>query len=333
MRNWIPSAFVILLAVLAVLTTGCGKQSEQITAPRGLGGATSQSHASRIAQDVGPRICFFNDSFNYCYPTGGYVVDPSAEIPLEISESRAVTMGWYAEPEPGRAIHSYRWAVDIADVFDDTPRADEETDLAHWSRPSTDPGSAELGPWTIGEQHRLYVEATDDFGFKSLGIVRFQVVANRPPDCSAAEAIPAVLWPANRRFVEIGISGVTDPDGDPLTITVTSVSQDEPVQDSDATEDRAIASLTPAGSQFAGGWGRPDGCADARIESDGTLLLRAERSRGGDGRVYLISFTAVDAAGAACQGSVRVCVPVGVRDPQCTDGGQIFDALECTPPE
>jgi hypothetical protein len=38
-----------------------------------------------------------------------------------------------------------------------------------------------------------------------------------------------VLWAPNHQFVPIAIMGVTDPDGDAVTITVTGVTQDEPV--------------------------------------------------------------------------------------------------------
>lgn len=61
-------------------------------------------------------------------------------------------------------------------MTDETPRFPEETDLGHWSRRSTEPGSARLGPFAPGEVHRLYVEAEDIVGLRSLGIVRIEVV-------------------------------------------------------------------------------------------------------------------------------------------------------------
>src|SRR3990172_7434580 len=51
--------------------------------------------------------------------------------------------------------------------------------------------------------------------------------ANLPPVCSGAAASEAVLWPPNHRYRTITIRGVTDPDGDPVTITVTGITQDE----------------------------------------------------------------------------------------------------------
>jgi hypothetical protein len=108
-------------------------------------------------------------------------------------------------------------------------------------------------------------------------------VTNRPPDTRGARAVPERLWPPNRQLEPVAIAGVTDPDGDPVTIEITSVTQDE-----------AIAGA--------------DGCADAQLENQ-TAYLRADRDGFGNGRVYRIGFTARDPAGAATQGTVQVCVP------------------------
>jgi hypothetical protein len=124
---------------------------------------------------------------------------------------------------------------------------------------------------------------------------------NPPPDCSAAFASPATLWPPNGKLVSIAIHGVTDPDGDPVTLTVTGVRQDEPLS-------------------------KP-GIADALGIGTSTAQLRADRSGGGDGRVYRLSFTAADPQGASCSGTVTVCVPHDQgRGRTCGDGGPLFDS-------
>jgi hypothetical protein len=123
---------------------------------------------------------------------------------------------------------------------------------------------------------------------------------NRPPDCSAAAAIPAALWPPNGRLVPVAILGVTDPDGDPVTLRVTAIRQDEP--------------LTKTGTPDASGLGtsRP--------------MLRADRAGNGDGRVYHLTFEATDLAGAACSGTVTVCVPHDQGKTACGDGGPLADS-------
>jgi hypothetical protein len=309
--------------------------------------STTDSHAlgrsSAAGGLEGPRICFFNEALDYCYPGGGYCPCPETEVPLEVGAGEIVAMNWSAEPQPGAAIRAYRWALDIEDVLDETPRVDEQTDFGHWSAWSATTQSVQLGPWNVGEQHRLYVDVGDDLGLRSLGIVRFEVVAptQRPPDCGAAVAVPATLWPPDHRLAPVRILGVTDPDGDPVAIRVTRVTQDEPPADPPfggpgATMAAAIEgagnggtiarrSLAPDGSALGGGRGRPM-CPDAVIGASGGVKLRAERLGTGNGRVYTLWFTASDPGGASCDGSVQVCVPHSRRQ-ECADDGQRFDAL------
>ena len=134
---------------------------------------------------------------------------------------------------------------------------------------------------------------------------------NLPPDCSEAYADPACLWPPNHKFVDVAIMGVTDPDGDPVTITITAITSDE-------------ATATDKGS--GGAKHSPD--ADG-IGTD-TASVRAERSGTADGRVYVISFTASDDSGGECEGSVMVKVPHDQSDKTCpaVDSGQIYYATQ-----
>src|SRR6185312_3594900 len=92
------------------------------------------------------------------------------------------------------------------------------------------------------------------------------------PDCSGAAASLGVIWPPNHSMVAETVVGVTDPDGLPVSITVTGIQQDEPllVDGSGNTQ--------PDGS----GVGTP------------TAYVRAERSGPGTGRIYFISFSAMN---------------------------------------
>lgn len=133
------------------------------------------------------------------------------------------------------------------------------------------------------------------------------VVWNRDPDCSLAEASIDTIWPPNHKFVAIDVLGVTDPDGDPITITIDSIFQDEPV---DTFGDGAF---TPDGM----GVGTPT--ADVRAERSGTKKVP------GDGRVYHIGFTADDGRGGSCSGVVLTGVPHDVKDTPI-DGGPLYDS-------
>ncbi len=129
--------------------------------------------------------------------------------------------------------------------------------------------------------------------------------ANRPPVCTSAQPSVSLLWPPEHAMGPIAIQGVSDPDGDPVTVVVSGITQDEPV----------------AGS----------GSGDAAPDGDGlgtaVARVRAERSGKGNGRVYSVSFVAKDDKGGQCTGIVPVCVPHDQRPgSSCTDDGQRFDS-------
>jgi hypothetical protein len=129
---------------------------------------------------------------------------------------------------------------------------------------------------------------------------------NQPPNCSCAVSSIPELWPPNHKFVSIKILGVTDPDGDPVNITINSIRQDEPLK----------------------GGGTGNTCPDATGLGTNTAQVRAERAGTGDGRVYHISFTADDGKGGTCTGEVKVCVPHN-KGKTCVDQGSLFDSTVC----
>ncbi len=122
------------------------------------------------------------------------------------------------------------------------------------------------------------------------------------PICTAAAAGPATLGPPNHMMIPTSIIGVTDPNGDPLTIMATSIFQDEPVLGSGSGNTSPDAILSP-------------------------LTVRSERRGKGDGRVYHIGFTADDGNGNTCTGTVQVCVQHDQGSGStCVDGGAIYDS-------
>ena len=137
------------------------------------------------------------------------------------------------------------------------------------------------------------------------------VLTNTPPDVSEADPSLACLWPPNHKFVEIGIMGVTDPDGDPVTINIVAITSDEPTSTDDGS----------GGAKHA---------PDASGVGTDTASVRAERSGNGDGRVYVIEFTANDGRGGESEGSVMVKVPHDQSSEDCPaiDSGQDYDATE-----
>lgn len=128
---------------------------------------------------------------------------------------------------------------------------------------------------------------------------------NAPPDCTLAQPSDGSLWPPNHKLRPITITGVSDPENQNVTITILSVTQDEPLN----------------------GLGDGDTAPDAVIQGD-TVLLRAERAGGGNGRVYRVHFRADDGVGGVCTGSVTVSVPHDKRPgSQAVDDGQSYSSL------
>jgi len=134
------------------------------------------------------------------------------------------------------------------------------------------------------------------------------VLVNCPPDCSNAAPSIATLWPVNHKFVPITIVGVTDPDGDPVTITIDSIYQDEPVN------------VIGSGNSEPDGKGVGTDTAEIRAERSGTKKVP------GNGRVYHITFTADDGVGGTCTGTVTVCVPHDNAHSECVDDGPLYDS-------
>lgn len=104
-------------------------------------------------------------------------------------------------------------------------------------------------------------------------------------------------------MVPVSILGVTDPNNQAVTFTFTAVTQDEPIN----------------------GLGDGDTSPDAAV-SGHQILLRAERAGTGNGRVYVVHFTATDAEGAHCSGSVKVSVPHSKKDP-AVEGPQLYNSF------
>jgi hypothetical protein len=130
---------------------------------------------------------------------------------------------------------------------------------------------------------------------------------NRAPRCENAAAEPALLWPPTGKLAPVGVAGVDDPDGDPVAITVTAITQDEPLP-------------SPH---------RPGRCVDGRIADDGSARVRVERRASEDGRVYRLAFVADDGHGGQCTGHVTACVPRDLSQAVCSDQGSGFDSTAC----
>ena len=173
----------------------------------------------------------------------------------------------------------------------------------------SDPGAVSpsfLAPLVnAGGESLLFRLTASDGLLESYDLVAVHIQnLNDPPLCSAARPSTAILWPPDHKLVAVDILGLTDPNSDSLTVTVTGVTQDEPVN----------------------GLGDGDTGPDAMIVG-GQLFLRAERFGPGNGRVYHIQFTADDGEGGLCGGTVTVAVPPSRKSGvTAIDSGLAFDS-------
>jgi hypothetical protein len=152
-------------------------------------------------------------------------------------------------------------------------------------------GAGDLGKLACGAEGCMVVGQNP---LRSVG--GFLAIRSALPDCANATASPNLLWPPNHEFVSIQISGVVNPTPGAVTIAVTSIFQDEPIQSS----------------------GSGNTSPDATGVGTGSPSVRAERDGGNDGRVYHIAFTATGASGS-CTGSVTV----GVLKSTGNNGGPV----------
>jgi hypothetical protein len=154
-----------------------------------------------------------------------------------------------------------------------------------------------------------------------------RVLFNQPPDVSGAYPSKKYLWPPNHNFVNVTIEGVTDPDGDPVTITILNITSDEPTASTHwFCEHHHYHWHHHCRHRYANhsAYYAPDAYG---IGTD-TAHLRAERLGNGNGRVYEITFVASDGRGGETVGSVKVYVPHDRHECTwyCVDDGQNYDA-------
>jgi hypothetical protein len=158
-----------------------------------------------------------------------------------------------------------------------------------------------------GTGGKFYTAATAgdvvDSLVESIGDIDEPIITNNAPDCTWAAASKSEIWPPNNKMEEIHISNVTDPDGDPVTITITGITQDEPVG------------------------GNKNQMYDGSGVGTDTAWVRASRDGNGNGRVYKITFVAKDSEGAESTGYIYVSVPHDKSpNKSCTDDGQVYDS-------
>lgn len=142
---------------------------------------------------------------------------------------------------------------------------------------------ASLGTTTI------IVSATDESGNTGSANTSITVKDTTAPAIVSLRATPSVLWPPNHKLVPVTLSAAaTDACmAQPPACRIVSVTSNEPLN--------------------SVGDGNTD--ADWSLTGNLSLLLRAERSGTGSGRIYAITVSCTDPAGNAATSTVTVTVP------------------------
>lgn len=116
----------------------------------------------------------------------------------------------------------------------------------------------------------------------SITVPQAEINVNTRPDVSDAYAYKIDRWVNGRRFVDVTVKGVTDPDGDKVTTRITGISSSE-------------GTTSP-------------GKSDAYALGGASVRLRPRHSKE-DKSKYEIRFTAGDGRGGETQGSLLVRTP------------------------
>lgn len=289
-----------------VTLTGAGTSGPTFTAPyAGTGGATGV--VATLVFEL-----FVDDGFPADAPATGYTlanvrdrvtveITNTNNLPIAaagadqtVDENTAVALNGSTSSDPDSDTLTYAWTQTGGPAITLTGGA---TATPSFTAPFVSAGGADL---------TFSLTVDDGYGGTATDTVVIHVQnMNDPPLASAAQPTIALLWPPNHQMVAVGITGVSDPDNN-ATIVITGVTQDEPTK----------------------GCGDGDTAIDAVIDGD-TVLLRAERSGNGDGRVYRVSFTASDAEGSV-SGVVYVTVPHSKNKPAIDSGG-VYDSTVSTP--
>lgn len=190
----------------------------------------------------------------------------------------------------------------------DSTDPDNNIQLFEWFEGETLLGEGEILNYVFPlGVHTVTLKVTDVEAEFDTDDVIITVQDTSPPAVNTSVS-QSSLWPANNKMVDIGFGyDASDVCEEDLNISIT-VTSDEP-------------------TATAPGAGGPNHAPDAQFTDDGRILIRAERSGLGDGRVYEIKVTATDSSNNSSSSSVFVRVNHD-KKAEAVDSGQIYDATQ-----
>lgn len=155
------------------------------------------------------------------------------------------------------------------------------------------------GNLSDGQQLPLVIAGylMDGTRFEGRDTIIIRLVDDVPPEFSLSVS-PSILWPPNHKMVKIAPTWTVSDNCDELpTISLVNITTNE--GDETNTYEPVYDDTTGDGHTIK----------DIQVSSDGTIYLRAERSGNGSGRVYVITYKAIDDSGNVTIRSATVTVP------------------------
>ena len=125
--------------------------------------------AFEVLSNGGPSVHVFSPFIDYTTPPASQAFSPQVEVPA----GQSLSFNLEGIASAGRHITGTRWALDIASLDDETPRSNEDTDLAHWSKLHAGVSTA---AFSITGDHQLAVETFDDLGASAILLVRLSAI-------------------------------------------------------------------------------------------------------------------------------------------------------------
>ncbi|MHC4395065.1 MAG: right-handed parallel beta-helix repeat-containing protein [Planctomycetota bacterium] len=180
---------------------------------------------------------------------------------------------------------------------DSTPGTNDDIVSFNWYEADTLLGSGETINYTFPlGAHTVTLVVTDSFGETDEDEVAIVVQDTTPPEFTLS-VTPNMLWPPNHKIVQITPSWtVSDNCDDSPTVTLVSITMNEGEETNtyDPQYDNTLG----------------DGHTTDDIQIiDGNIYLRAERSGTGTGRIYTITYQAIDDSGNVTVDSATITVP------------------------
>ncbi len=278
------------LPVATTSNNGAGRRSNQV-----LGGEVSSASASYTGTNGAPldvRVDWVNHSCALSGAVLGSIEDADTIVGVDLTGTilnEPPTANAGATPRTVECTSAAGANV----TLDGSATRDPEDNIALFTWRQGSRIGPELGgdpvvhvAQPLGTAQAYVLSVVDALGQASEDVTAVAVADTTPPTITGVTASPSRLWPPNHKMVPVSVTTAAADVCGAASCEIASVTSNEP----------------------ANGHGDGNTAADWQITGPTTVNVRAERSGGGDGRVYTLTVRCTDPAGNASTGSTTVTV-------------------------